>query len=51
MLEVGVLPAAGGWDDQTAIFQQAVSIALRERNGIMDQQRKEEVNRGRTRNS
>lgn len=31
MVELGVLPAPGGWQDQTAWFQQAASLVLHDK--------------------
>lgn len=39
MLEVGILPVEGGWDDQAALFQQAAGLALREKNEIAEARR------------
>lgn len=39
MLEVGILPAPGGWDDQAAIWQQAAMLALGEKNGYEERRR------------
>ena len=43
MLEVGILPVDGGWDDQTALFQQASGLALREKNEIAEARRRSET--------
>lgn len=47
MIEIGVLPASGGWDEQTALFHQAAGLALRERREADDARRDQEVRRGR----
>lgn len=39
LLEVGILPVAGGWEDQAATFCDAVRIALHERAGYRERRR------------
>jgi hypothetical protein len=43
MLEVGILPEGGGWDDQTALFQQAAGLALREKGEVSEERRRAEA--------
>lgn len=45
LLDLSVLPAPGGWQDQTAWFQQAALLALSEKRGY-DEQRRKDVTRG-----
>ena len=47
MVDVGLLPVSGGWQDQTAWFQQAASLVLAEKRASEERQRKESMSRGR----
>lgn len=40
MVDLGALPAAGGWQDQTAWFQQAASLAIGEKRGYEERRLK-----------
>jgi hypothetical protein len=45
LLECGVLPVGGGWEDQSATFADALSIVLRTRARIEEQKMEEERRR------
>jgi hypothetical protein len=46
MVDLSVLPAEGGWQDQTAWFQQAAHLVLGEKRGYEERERKAAMKRG-----